>query len=279
MKRWILRGLIGLVVVVVFAAAGVFAASEFVIRHGPAKAPAPLRASVDAGSVARGKRIATLMGCHDCHGADLTGRLFFDQMPIARMAGPNLSRLAPHQTDEDLNRAIRQGVAADGRPLWIMPSDAFARLNDQETADLIAYIRTYPAKGEAQPVKQIGMVGRLGALIGKFNAAPKLIKAEGHLAPPDLGPRYAEGRSLARACVECHGAELKGSAVTGAPDLAIAGAYDLADFEKLLRTGVAAGNRKLGLMSESAPGRFNVLSHEEIAALHGYLRARAEKVS
>jgi hypothetical protein len=60
------------------------------------------------------------------------------------------------------------------------------------------------------------------------------------------------------------------------PDLTIAGAYDPADFENLLRTGVAAGGRKLGLMTESAPGRFNALSHEEISALHAYLKARAD---
>jgi hypothetical protein len=63
----------------------------------------------------------------------------------------------------------------------------------------------------------------------------------------------------------------------GAPDLTIAAAYDLADFERLLRTGVAAGDRKLGLMSQIAPERFNALSHEEIAALHDYLRARADR--
>ncbi len=56
----------------------------------------------------------------------------------------------------------------------------------------------------------------------------------------------------------------------------MAAAYDPADFEKLLRTGVAAGDRRLGLMSASAPGRFNVLTTGEIAALHAYLRARAE---
>jgi len=47
----------------------------------------------------------------------------------------------------------------------------------------------------------------------------------------------------------------------------------------LLRTGVAVGNRKLGLMSEIAPARFNALSHEEIGALHAYLKARAERSS
>lgn len=277
--RWIGLGLGGLAVVVAFALLGAFVASEAMIRWPQAKAPVRLAAARDMDAVARGRRIATLYGCHDCHGKDLTGRLFFDEMPIARVAGPNLSLAVAHQSDADLARAIRTGVAADGRPLWIMPSDAFSRLSDAETADLIAYLRTFPARGGPQHAKQIGPIGRVGVLLGRFRSAPQVLRAEAGAQPVDLGPRYAEGRRLARACMECHGLELKGSQTTHAPDLAIAGAYELADFERLLRTGVAAGNRRLGLMSDSAPGRFGALSHEEIAALHAYLKARAEKSS
>ncbi|HEX4713026.1 c-type cytochrome, partial [Phenylobacterium sp.] len=165
--------------------------------------------------------------------------------------------------------------SADGRSLWIMPSDAFSRLSDAETADLITYLRTFPARGAPQPAKVLGPVGRVGVLIGKFRSAPAILKASRDAGPPDLGPQFAQGRTLARACMECHGLDLKGSTTVNAPDLAIAGAYDPADFERLLRTGVAAGGRKLGLMSEVAPGRFNAFSHEEIAALHAYLKARA----
>lgn len=275
----IVRGLAVIVGVVVLVLAGAFAASEVMIRWPHTKAPVTLAAAQDAGAVERGRRVATVYGCHDCHGADLTGRRFFDEMPIARVSGPNLSLLIAHQSDQELARAIRTGVAADGRPLWIMPSDAFARLSDAETSDLLAYLRTFPPKGRPQPAKQIGYLGRIGVLAGKFKSAPAMLDAGGHVAPPELGPEHAQGRDLVRACIECHGPDLKGSALAGAPDLTIAGAYDPADFERLLRTGVAAGNRRLGLMSESAPGRFNAFSHEEIMALHGYLKARAARAS
>lgn len=282
MRRVVRRigvGLAGLGVVAVFALLGAFVASEAMIRWPQAKAPVRLAAAHDVDAVTRGRRIATLYGCHDCHGADLTGRLFFDEMPIARIAGPNLALAMTHQSDEDLARAIRTGVAADGRPLWIMPSDAFSRLTDAETADLIAYLRTIPARGARQPGKEIGPVGRIGVLLGKFRSAPQALKAQGAAQPADLGPQYAQGRNLARACMECHGLDLKGGETTHAPDLSIAAAYDLADFERLLRTGVAAGDRRVGLMSDAAPGRFASLKDEEIAALHAYLKARAEKSS
>jgi cytochrome c553 len=277
--RWIGLGFAAAATLVVFLGLGAFAASEAMIRWPHAKANVALAASHDPGAVMRGKRIATVYGCHDCHGAQLTGRLFFDEMPIGRVSGPNLSKAIAHQSDADVARAIRTGVAADGRQLWIMPSEAFARLSDGETADLIAYLRTFPARDGQHDIREFGPVGRIGVLLGKFKSAPQLLEAEAGMQPAELGPQYAEGRNLVRACTECHGRDLKGSEMTNAPDLTIAGAYDSEDFEKLLRTGVAAGNRKLGLMTESAPGRFNALSHEEIGALHAYLKARAEAAS
>lgn len=122
---------------------------------------------------------------------------------------------------------------------------------------------------------RFGPVGRLGVLLGKFRSAPEQIAAQHGLSPADMGPAHAQGRSLARACMECHGVDLKGGSTTGAPDLTIAAAYDFADFDRLLRTGVAAGGRRLGLMSESAPRRFDSLTPQEMHALHDYLRARA----
>jgi mono/diheme cytochrome c family protein len=274
--RWAGFGLAGLVALAVLAAAVVYGWSEIILRTPEPRSDIHIVAANDPGAIARGGHLAKIYGCHDCHGADLTGKLFFDQMPVARIAGPNLTLAAARQSDADLARAIRTGVGADGRALWIMPSDAFARLSDAETADIIAYVRTFPAKGSEQPRKVLGPVGRIGALIGKFQSAPARIRRYATSAPPELGVEHALGRQLVRACMECHGADLKGSAVVNSPDLRIAAAYDLKDFERLLRTGVAAGDRRLGLMSDAAPGRFNLLTHDEIAALHGYLKARAE---
>jgi cytochrome c553 len=160
-----------------------------------------------------------------------------------------------------------------------MPSEAFAALSDRETADLIAYLRTFPAKDGVERPIHVGPLGRVGLLMGQIKPQPTVIAAKRDLEPVDLGAEYAQGRSIARACVECHGRDLKGDAFVRSPDLAIAGAYELADFERLLRTGIAAGDRKVGLMTESAPVRFNALSHDEIAALHAYLKARAERSS
>jgi len=277
--RWIGLGFAAVATLVVFLGLGAFAASEAMIRWPHAKPPVLIARATDPGAVARGRRLATVAGCHDCHGEDFSGKLFHDEPAIIRAWAPNLTLAVAQQSDAELDRAIRHGVAADGRTLWVMPSEAFAQLSDAEAADLLAYLRSFAPKGVTQPHIQVGPVGRVGVLLGKFDSAPTALEKAAGRRPADLGAELAQGRSLARACVECHGADLKGGGATGAPDLTIAGAYDPEDFEKLLRTGMAAGNRKLGLMTQIAPVRFNAWSREEIGALHAYLKARAAQAS
>lgn len=270
-------GLAGLVTFVLFAIGGAFAASEVMIRW-PAGGEAVSLVSAKAGSVERGRRVAKLNGCHDCHGDKLEGRLFHDEMPILRAWGPNLTRVAAAQSDAELDRAIRRGVAGDGRRLWVMPSFALSQLSDQEAADLIAYVRSFPVTGKDQPRLQVGHLGRAGVLLGKFKSEPAVLAKAGPPVLPDFGPQHAEGRKVAELCVECHGADLKGMALLKTPDLTMAASYDRTDFTRLLHDGVAAGDRKLeGLMGGVARTRFSALTEAEIAALHDYLKVRAER--
>ena len=44
-----------------------------------------------------------------------------------------------------------------------------------------------------------------------------------------------------------------------------------------VHTGKPPTNRDLGLMSVVSQSRFTALSEREVAALHGYLKAKAEK--
>ena len=61
------------------------------------------------------------------------------------------------------------------------------------------------------------------------------------------------------------------------PDLTIAGAYDLAGFTKLLRTGVPASGRELKMMSGTARSDLSHLNDGEIAQLYAYLAERAKR--
>ena len=59
------------------------------------------------------------------------------------------------------------------------------------------------------------------------------------------------------------------------PNLDIVGAYDLAQFRTLMKTGVPPSRRNLGMMSAVARRDFSHFTDDEIEALHGYLVARA----
>lgn len=269
-----LAAVVGLSLVLVGAIYGV---SEAIIRWPVAAPTVRTVASHDPGAVARGRRVAIVNGCHDCHGAALEGKLFHDQMPIVRAYAPNLSRALVGQSDAAIDRAIRHGVAADGRRLWMMPSSAMSHLTDREAADLVAYLRTFRPNGATQPRFQVGPLGRIAVVMGQFRSEPATLKAEAAVALDDLGPKHARGRDIARACIECHGPGLEGREMLKSPNLTMAASYDAQDFEILLRTGIAAGGRKVGLMTQVSPQRFNVLTSDEIAALHGYLKARAQR--
>lgn len=273
--KWAGYGLGGVVVFVLFVVAGAFTASEVVIRWPVQTTDVKLTAA-NAASVERGARVAKLNGCTDCHGDKLEGKLFHDEPKLMRAWGPNLSLLAAEQTDAELDRAIRHGVAADGRPLWIMPSYAFSQLTDQETADLIAWLRTAPKTGEEQPRMQLGPLMRVGVITGMLKSEPAMVNAKGPIQLPDYGPQHQSGRTLARLCVECHGADLKGNKMLQSPDLTVAAAYDRDAFGRLMHDGVGAAGQPLGLMTGVSISRFRALDAAEVTALHDYLKVRAE---
>jgi mono/diheme cytochrome c family protein len=273
--RWLAWGGAGVAVAAVLLAAGVLVASELEIQKRWPDTGSPVRAAIGPAAVARGERLATLYGCKDCHHADLRGGIFFDHPEVARLWAANLTLDAAEDTDADLTRAIRTGVADDGRPLIGMPSEAFSRLSDAEVADILAFVRSKPKGGNRQPGPAVGPIGRMGVLMRQYMSAPRAVAGARGRPIPSYGPGFEAGREVVRACVECHGVDLHGDKMVGSPDLMIAASYSLPDFERLLRTGVASQGRRLGLMSEAAPGRFNVLTHEQIAALHAYLTERA----
>lgn len=268
------------VVLALVAAAGwigLWAASEHARAETFPVPPVTLARAADPGAVARGAWIAGTRGCTDCHGADMQGTRFHDDPPVAVVWAPNVTRIATTYADADLVRSVRHGVDPSGRGLLIMPSSTYARLTDAETADLIAWLRSLPAAGPVRPQPRLGGVGRLGLAIGQFRPEPGLVAEAASALPPALGPQHAWARHfVSSACSECHGPALTGSEATHAPDLNVAAAYSSSDFVRLLRTGTASGGRRLGLMTQIAPGRYARLTDEQIGAIHAYLQARAE---
>ena len=184
--------------------------------------------------------------------------------------------------DQQLAAAIRQGIGHDGRALYIMPSPMYSRLSGEEVAALIAAIRRAPRAGEAVSGIQWGPIGRYALATGGIPSAIEGVADFRTRQPFDTGPATAAGRRLAATvCSECHGADLSGGQPTpdaGAPDLAIVGAYDLAQFTRLLRTGRPPNGRDLGLMRNVSELDLKYLTDAEIGALFAYLQARAQHI-
>lgn len=239
-------------------------------------------AAPTAAQLADGQRQLRILGCVSCHGEGLRGKTMFDEPNVATIHAPNLTLVAAEASDQQLARAIRQGIGIDGRSLFVMPSAQYSRLDDGEVAALIAALRALPKGGKQTPPIQIGPLGRLGIATGKFKSQPQLVEEYAAKWPIDLGAQHRRGwKIVATNCSECHGPALQGQELPSgetAPNLTIAGAYDLPAFERLMRTGIAPGERKLGLMRGVAENDFRHLTDEEIAAVHAYLVARAQKL-
>jgi len=226
---------------------------------------------------------ARSLGCFSCHGEGLRGNKMFDEPLLGTVWAPNLTLVAAHASDQQLARAIRQGIGVDGRSLFVMPSEAFQHLSDQEVAGLITMIRNLPRTDKATPGNSYGPLGRLGIVIGKFKTAPQLVSEYAVQEPIPVGPQFEAGRQLAiTRCSACHAADLTGKEVKPgetSPDLTIAGAYDLSGFKKLIRGGVPAGGQKIPMMGPTARSDLSHMTDPEIEALFAYLQARAQRVS
>jgi mono/diheme cytochrome c family protein len=229
-------------------------------------------------TVADGAHLAKTLGCVDCHGARLEGQ-YMDFIPGSTVYSRNLPALAGTYTDADFERVIRRALKPDGRSVMIMPSNQYAGLTDRETGSLIAYIRSIKSNLPQVPDLQYGLMVRVAIMQGMF---PTEATARRDYKPPlDLGPGLSTGRHIAMtSCAECHTSTLAGhnGPPVQSPDLAIVASYERPDFIRFMRTGKAAGNRELPLMSAVARARFSHFSDIEVNALYDYLVARGQKL-
>lgn len=268
-----MRGL-ALTAVLLLAACG--APDEKREKHEPPVAFAKL--SPDP--VKHGERLSLILGCSGCHGKDMTGQ-DWSEAEYGRLWTANLTVSAASYSDSQLKRVIAEGKKPDGTPLWDMPSRLFTQIADADMDALVAYIRSRPRQGEAHPPPTFGPILKAEMAKGEYYSSAVGVEREGKTWPPDAGPEHRIARYMVRAtCAECHEMDLRGGkqgpVKAERPDIRIAGSYELKDFVRLLRTGVPAGERKLGLMAEVAQGRYSHFTDAEIAAIHAYLKAVAE---
>lgn len=244
-----------LVVLVGAGAAGLYAWTNKELKATVADPTHAFVAPSDSASIARGEHvIKALAKCADCHGADYGGQVMLDNAPIGRLVAPNITggngSAVGSWTDADFERAIRHGVAKDGRRLIIMPSNEYQVLSDEDVGVVIAYLKTVAPVDRELPPISLGPVARGLYAAGKMPWFPALGVTHRSEVVSSVRPDSTEeyGRYLASGgCSGCHGANYSGGTIPGAPPEwpkaanitpTGLGAYDYTAFVKALSEGV-----------------------------------------
>src|SRR5215831_5410490 len=119
----------------------------------------------------RGKYLVNgIVGCVDCHsehdptlegappksGREGAGVLFLQDPSLGKVYASNITPDKEtgigNWTDDQIARAVREGIGGDGRALFpIMPYRNFRNLSDEDLASVIVYMRSIPAIKNAVP--------------------------------------------------------------------------------------------------------------------------------
>lgn len=248
----------------------------------PPSVPEPPRfARASPDPVAHGERLSKVLGCSGCHGDDLTGTDWGDA-EYGTLWSANLNRSAAAHSHAELAAMITAGTRPD-RALMEMPSYLFTRLEARDLGAVVAYLKTLKPTGPVHPEPTIGPKLAEEIRAGTYRDSAQQVADLGNQWPPDLGEKFAFGRYIVRAtCAECHKMDLRGDdPATEEPplsvDLRIVASYDPADFTTLMRTGKAAGDRELEMMSGVARRRYANLTDDEVAAIRAYLTELAAR--
>ena len=248
-----------------------------------------LERSTEPALLARGQHLAhTLVPCADsgCHGADLAGGRVQDVGPLGVFAAPNITAggLGAAYSDPELARLLLHGIKKDGRGVRLMPSHESNWLPDEDIAAVIAYVRSVPPQNKPSNSMKVGVLAKVLDRQGLFPMdIARRIDHEHIGKGPKPSPDASYGKYLALLCSGCHGSNLSGGPIPGAPsdmsvplnltpDVTGLKGFSLDDFKQVLKTGRRKQDgRQLDpfMPLES----FGQLDDVEMQALHSYLQS------
>jgi mono/diheme cytochrome c family protein len=249
--------------------------------------------------LARGKYLVQgVLSCETCHtpsdwtqhgaplipGKEFSGQeLTLEGFPgtaIAPNITPDAETGAGNWTDDQIARAIREGIKHDGTTLFpLMPYLDYKVLSDEDLASVIVYVRSVPPLHNTVPKSKI--IFPVNYLV---RGAPEPITQP---VPEPATDQLARGKYLVKLGCGCHnavdklpygGGELLGgpwgtvTSVNITPDASGIGYYNEATFITALRTGYV-GARKLNSIMPF--GEFKNLTDDDLKAIYAYMRTVA----
>lgn len=242
--------------------------------------------------------------CVDCHSghdtsnpdhpvlANLQGAgevMPFDDLPgriVASNLTPDSDTGAGSWTDDQLSRAIREGVGHDERTLFpMMPYEHYKAMSDEDLASVVVYIRSLPAVRNQLPKTDI--IFPVKYLI---RSVPEPITAA--VNAPDPADRLHWGAYLANlgGCSDCHTPMERGQPLAGldyaggqvftgkwgktvsgniTPDASGIGYYDEALFLQVMHTGYVKARKLDALMPTE---QYKGITDDDLKAMFTYLR-------
>ena len=204
---------------------------------------------------------------------------------IAPNITPDAETGAGTWTDEQLARAIREGIGRDGRRLYpVMPYEYFREMSDEDLASVVVYLRSIEPVRNALPTTSIPEPVKPTVPPHEPVIEPVL--------PPDVSNPVSRGKYLVAlaSCSSCHtpvkqgvpntelsfagGMSFKGpwGAVNSAnitPDASGISYYDEALFITTLRTGHVGARQLKSIMPW---GYFRNMTDDDLKAIFAYLR-------
>lgn len=311
--RRALKWLLGLVALVVVAAAGFIA--YFFVRYPDVPPVEDVKVAATPERLARGEYLVQhVVGCTVCHaerdfdkytGPVIAGtegqggqRFGYGAEPFVLYTRNITPAGIGDWSDGELIRAIVSGVGRDGTPLFpLMPYTHYAKLSREDVEAIVAYIRTLPSKPVAAlPDRQLKFP--LPLVVRTIPAAPS------HRPVPPASDRVAYGEYLVNAavCSDCHtpmddqGQPLPGRTLAGGtpfmpggiglvhsanitPDAATGiGAWTEEQFLEKFRAFRGAPARTLAgderLQNTEMPwGNYAGMTDDDLRAIYAYLRS------
>ncbi|AMO22029.1 cytochrome c [Ramlibacter solisilvae] len=258
-------------------------------------------AAPSADTVARGAYLVRAGNCFSCHtqrgGAPFAGGRAIET-PFGTVYGSNLTPdkatgIGEWNTDE-FWRALHNGRARDGRLLYpAFPYPNYTLLTRADADAIYAYLRTVPAVAQPNTPHGLRWPYSTQAALAVWRAM--YFKPETYEPERAQPPEWNRGAYLVQGlghCSACHTARNVLGANTGMTDLSgglipmlnwyapaltshesgVAD-WDLAEIQKLLKTGVAPRGSALGPMSEVVLESTQHLSDADLHAMAVYLKS------
>ena len=240
----------------------------------------------DSATLAYGERLITTKGCNECHGADLSGKVFIDDPALGFLVAGNLTKgqggLSADYNEDDWVLALKHGLRRDGKPLLFMPSHEYSLLSEGDMKAVIAYCMQLPPIDNELPESTVGPLGRVLTDLGKLPLLPAEEIDHSRKLSRDVQPSVSVeyGKYLAVACQGCHRPHMKGGdpVAPGLPvvaDISSTGSpakWTTEEFMETLRTGRTPEGKELDPKEMPWP-MTKAYTDVELQALHLYLKS------